>query len=198
MRVFYDTNSGNILIDGQNIRNVTQESLRENISFIPQEPTMFNRTIAENIAYGREGANIHEIKQAAHFASADKFINSTEKKYDSYVGDRGIKLSGGQRQRIAIARAFLKNAPILILDEATSALDSETEIAIQSSFDKLSLGHTTIAIAHRLSTLRNMDKIIVLDKGKIIEAGSHNALLKKHGAYARLWKMQSGGFLQDS
>lgn len=194
---FYDPNSGAVLIDGQNIANVSQDSLRENISYIPQEPTMFNRTIMENIEYGRPGATLREIKEAAREASADEFICGTEKKYNSLVGDRGIKLSGGQRQRIAIARAFLKNAPILILDEATSALDSETEIAIQKAFDKLSAGHTTLVVAHRLSTLRNMDRIIVLDKGRVIESGTHNSLLRKKGLYAKLWNMQSGGFLQD-
>lgn len=194
---FYDPNSGAVLIDGQNIAKVSQSSLRENISYIPQEPTMFNRTIAENIEYGRPGATLREIKAAAQEASADEFIKTTDKKYDSLVGDRGIKLSGGQRQRIAIARAFLKNAPILILDEATSALDSETEIAIQKSFDKLSVGHTTLVVAHRLSTLRNMDRIIVLDKGRVIESGTHNSLIRKHGLYSKLWKMQSGGFLQE-
>ena len=194
---FYDPNHGSVLIDDQDIAKVSQDSLRENISYIPQEPTMFNRTIMENIEYGRLGATLKEIKEAAREASADTFINSTEKKYNSLVGDRGIKLSGGQRQRIAIARAFLKNAPILILDEATSALDSETEIAIQKSFDKLSAGHTTMVIAHRLSTLRNMDRIIVLDKGKVIESGTHNSLLRKKGLYSKLWKMQSGGFLQE-
>lgn len=194
---FYEPQSGNILIDGQNIADVKQDSLRENIAFIPQDPTMFNRTIGDNIAYGKFGANITEIRNAAKKASADKFIMDTEKGYDSVVGDRGIKLSGGQRQRIAIARAFLKNAPILVLDEATSALDSETERAIQKSFEKLSRGRTTIAIAHRLSTLRNMDRIIVLDKGVIVEQGSHQQLLRKKGKYYSLWKMQSGGFMQD-
>ncbi len=193
---FYDPNHGSVLIDNQDIAKVSQDSLRENISYIPQEPTMFNRTIAENIEYGRPGASLREIKAAAAEASADEFINGTDKKYNSLVGDRGIKLSGGQRQRIAIARAFLKNAPILILDEATSALDSETEIAIQKSFDKLSANHTTLVVAHRLSTLRNMDRIIVLDKGRVIESGTHNALLRRRGLYAKLWKMQSGGFLQ--
>lgn len=194
---FYEPQSGNILIDGQNIADVKQDSLRENIAFIPQDPTMFNRTIGDNIAYGKFGANITEIRNAAKKASADKFIMDTEKGYDSVVGDRGIKLSGGQRQRIAIARAFLKNAPILVLDEATSALDSETERAIQKSFEKLSKGRTTIAIAHRLSTLRNMDRIIVLDKGVIVEEGSHQQLLRKKGKYYSLWKMQSGGFMQE-
>lgn len=194
---FYEPQKGEIMIDNQNINDVRQDSLRENIAFIPQEPTMFNRTIAENIGYGKFGASNQDIKRAAKFASADKFIMDTEKKYESIVGDKGIKLSGGQRQRIAIARAFLKNAPILVLDEATSALDSETEIAIQKSFDKLSRGRTTIAIAHRLSTLRNMDRIIVIDKGVIIEQGTHHSLLRKKGKYYHLWQMQSGGFLQE-
>lgn len=176
---FYEPTRGQILIDGVDIRDVTQDSLRQNISFIPQDPTMFNRTLRENISYGRPDATDAEIKRAARMAAADKFINGTDKKYDSMVGDRGIKLSGGQRQRIAIARAFLKDAPILILDEATSALDSETEIAIQSSFEKLAVGCTTIAIAHRLSTLRNMDRIVVLESGKIIEQGTHAQLLRK-------------------
>lgn len=194
----YDPTKGQILIDGQNIREVTQDSLRENIAFIPQEPTMFNRTLKDNIGYGRMDATPAEIKRAAKRASADEFIMETAKKYDSLVGDRGIKLSGGQKQRIAIARAFLKNAPILILDEATAALDSETEAAIQKSFEELSAGRTTIAIAHRLSTLRNMDRIIVLDKGRVAEDGSHAQLVrKKNGIYARLWRMQSGGFLQE-
>lgn len=194
---FYDVSRGEILIDGQDIRTVSQDSLRRSIAFIPQEPTMFNRTIGENIGYGLVGATEQEIKSASRRAAAHDFIMATEKKYDSLVGDRGIKLSGGQRQRIAIARAFLKNAPILVLDEATSALDSETEVAIQNSFDELARGRTTIAIAHRLSTLRNMDKIVVLNHGRIIEQGTHSTLLRRGGEYARLWKMQSGGFLQE-
>ena len=194
---FYDVKGGAILIDGHDIRDVTQTSLRENIAFIPQDPAMFNRTIRENIAYGRPDASDAEVQKAAKSASAHAFVLSTEKKYDTLVGDRGIKMSGGQRQRIAIARAFLKNAPILILDEATSALDSETEVSIQQSFEKLSKNRTTIAIAHRLSTLRNMDRIVVLDHGKVIESGTHKSLLRRGGEYARLWKMQSGGFLQE-
>lgn len=194
---FYDPARGEILIDGQNIRNVTQDSLRQNIAFIPQEPAMFNRTLAENIGYGRANANLKEIRAAARRAAADEFIMASDKKYDALVGDRGIKLSGGQRQRVAIARAFLKDAPILVLDEATSALDSETELAIQKSFEDLSDGRTTIAIAHRLSTLRNMDRIVVIKDGNIIEQGTHPQLLRRRGEYARLWKMQSGGFLQE-
>lgn len=194
---FYEPKQGQILIDGQDISDITQDSLRSNIAFIPQDPSMFNRTIGENIGYGKFGATKAEIRKAAKSASADDFIMSTEKKYNSLVGDKGIKLSGGQRQRIAIARAFLKDAPILVLDEATSALDSETEVAIQESFEKLSKGRTTIAIAHRLSTLRNMDRIIVLDKGVIVEQGTHQQLLRKKGKYYQLWQMQSGGFLQE-
>ena len=194
---FYEPAHGQILIDGQDIRGITQDSLRESIAFIPQEPTMFNRTLRENIAYGRSGATIRDVRSAAKRAMAHEFIMGTDKKYDSLVGDRGIKLSGGQRQRIAIARAFLKNAPILVLDEATSALDSETEVCIQKSFDELARGRTTLAIAHRLSTLRNMDKIVVLESGRVIEQGTHAQLLRKRGEYARLWNMQSGGFLQE-
>ena len=194
---FYDPTHGEILIDGQNIKNVTQDSLRESIAFIPQEPTMFNRTLRENIAYGKVGATDAEIRRASKRAMAHDFIMGTDKKYDSMVGDRGIKLSGGQRQRVAIARAFLKDAPILVLDEATSALDSETEVCIQKSFDELADGRTTLAIAHRLSTLRNMDKIVVLKDGHVIEQGAHSTLLRRGGEYARLWKMQSGGFIQE-
>ena len=194
---FYEQKQGQILIDGQDIADVKQDSLRSQIAFIPQDPAMFNRTIAENIGYGKFGASKAEIRKAAKIAAADEFIMETNKKYNSLVGDKGIKLSGGQRQRIAIARAFLKDAPILVLDEATSALDSETEVAIQESFEKLSKGRTTIAIAHRLSTLRNMDRIIVLDKGVIIERGTHQQLLRRKGKYHQLWQMQSGGFLQE-
>lgn len=195
---FYDPSKGSITIDGQDIKLVTQDSLRSNITFIPQEPALFNRTLKENISYGRPGADLKDIRAAAKKAAADEFIMASEKKYDSMVGDRGIKLSGGQKQRVAIARAFLKNAPILILDEATSALDSETEAAIQKSFEELSKGRTTIAIAHRLSTLRNMDRIVVIGGGKIVESGTHDALIKKRGGrYAKLWKMQSGGFIPE-
>ena len=194
---FYDPTRGEILIDGQDIKTITQDSLRRSIAFIPQEPTLFNRTIRENIEYGKPGATDRQIRDASRRAAAHDFIMGTEKKYDSMVGDRGIKLSGGQKQRIAIARAFLKNAPILVLDEATSALDSETEIAIQKSFDELARGRTTVAIAHRLSTLRNMDKIVVLNNGVVVEYGTHNQLLRRRGEYWRLWTLQSGGFIQE-
>lgn len=194
---FYDPTHGAILIDGQDIKDISQDSLRENIAFIPQDPTMFNRTLFENIAYGKPGATVTDVRNAARRAMAHDFIVGTEKKYNSMVGDRGIKLSGGQRQRVAIARAFLKDAPILVLDEATSALDSETENCIQKSFDELALGRTTLAIAHRLSTLRNMDRIVVLKQGKVLEQGTHKQLLRLGGEYARLWKMQSGGFIKD-
>ncbi len=193
----YDPTDGRILIDNQDIRHVTQDSLRQNIAFIPQDATMFNRTIRENIAYGKIDASDAEVQKAAKQASAHNFICRTNNGYDTLVGDRGIKLSGGQRQRIAIARAFLKDAPILILDEATAALDSETESVIQNSFDKLSNGRTTIVIAHRLSTLRNMDRIIVMSHGKIAESGTHHQLLRRGGLYAKLWKMQSGGFISE-
>lgn len=193
----YDPTKGEICIDGQNIRLVTQDSIRRNIAFIPQEPSMFNRTLKDNIGYGRIDAKFNEVRNAARHAEIDEFIMAADNKYDAMVGDRGIKLSGGQKQRVAIARAFLKNAPILILDEATSALDSETESAIQKSFAELSAGRTTIAVAHRLSTLRNMDRLIIMREGKIAEQGTHAELLKKkNGIYARLWKMQSGGFIE--
>ncbi|MDR0319784.1 MAG: ABC transporter ATP-binding protein/permease [Rickettsiales bacterium] len=195
---FYDLTRGKILIDGQDISKATQDSLHDAIAFIPQDPSMFNRKLCENIGYGKEGATADEIQDAAENASAKNFIMDAPDGFDTLVGDRGIKLSGGQRQRIAIARAFLKTAPILVLDEATSALDSETEAAIQKAIAKLSAKRTTIAIAHRLSTLRNMDRIIVMDRGRIVESGPHSELLKKKdGIYAKLWKMQSGGFIQE-
>lgn len=193
----YDPTSGQINISGQNIKHVTQDSLRQNIAFIPQDSTMFNRTLRENIAYGRPNASENEIISAAKKASAHAFICNANDGYNTLVGDRGIKLSGGQRQRIAIARAFLKDSPILILDEATAALDSETENAIQKSFMRLSKNRTTLVIAHRLSTLKNMDRIIVLDHGKIVESGTHEQLLRNKKIYSRLWKMQSGGFIQE-
>ena len=187
---FYEPTHGQILIDGQDIREVSQDSLRENIAFIPQEPTMFNRTLRENIAYGRNNATLQDVKQAAKRAMAHEFIMGTDKKYDSLVGDRGIKLSGGQRQRIAIARAFLKNAPILILDEATSALDTHSEKIIQSTLNDLMRGRTTFVIAHRLSTILDADMICVIKNGEIVETGTDSELYKQNGEYRKLRDIQ--------
>jgi ABC-type multidrug transport system fused ATPase/permease subunit len=193
----YDLTSGAIEIDGQNIKTVTQESVRAAISTVPQEPLLFHRTIRENIAYGKAGATEEEIIEAAKLARADDFIRQLPLKYDTMVGERGVKLSGGERQRVALARAILKPAKILVLDEATSALDSESEAAIQQALETLMEGKTVIAIAHRLSTLSKMDRIIVLDEGKVVEDGTHKQLLKKKGIYAELWSHQSGGYIQD-
>ncbi|HSW66142.1 MAG TPA: ABC transporter ATP-binding protein [Bacillota bacterium] len=194
---FNDIDSGKITIDGQDITAVTQDDLRAHIAYVPQEPLLFHRTIAENIAYGKPNATEAEILAAAKKAYADEFIGSLPKGYQTTVGERGVKLSGGQRQRIAIARALLKDAPILVLDEATSALDSESEKVIQAALWELMKGRTTIVIAHRLSTIQRMDNIVVLDHGRIIEQGSHQQLLKKDGTYAKLWAHQSGGFISD-
>ncbi len=193
---FNDIDAGSILIDGQNIVNITQDDLRSEIAYVPQEPLMFHRTVSENIEYGRPGASRREIKAAAKMAHANEFIEKLPDKYKTLVGERGIKLSGGQRQRVAIARALLKNAPILVLDEATSALDSESELLIQDALWRLMERRTAIVIAHRLSTIQKMDRIIVLDNGKIIEQGSHKELLHKKGVYAELWQHQSGGFIE--
>lgn len=193
----YDVTDGAILIDGQDIRNVTQESLRQKIGMIPQDPTLFNRSLMDNIRYGRVDATDEEVIEAAKKAHSHEFIIKLPLGYDSLVGERGVKLSGGQRQRIAIARAFLKNAPILILDEATSQLDSVTESLIQKSFSELMQNKTTIVIAHRLSTLLHMDRILVFDKGEIVEDGTHSELLAKGGLYKQLWDAQVGGFLVD-
>jgi len=194
---YFDIESGQILIDGQNIAKVTQDSLRQNIAMIPQDVTLFHRSLKENIHYGNLDASEAEIIEASKKAHCHEFIEKLEEGYETLVGERGIKLSGGQRQRIAIARAILKDAPILILDEATSALDSMTEKHIQESLKHLMKGRTNIIIAHRLSTLLGMDKILVFHKGQIIEQGSHNELLKKNGHYAVLWRMQIGGFIPD-
>lgn len=193
----YDIDSGKISIDGVNIADVTQDSLREHIAVIPQDTALFHRSLMENIRYGRRDATDEEVFEASRRAFAHDFIVGLPEGYDTLVGERGIRLSGGQRQRIAIARAILKNAPILILDEATSALDSESERLIQDALDELMKGKTVIAIAHRLSTISRMDRIIVLDKGAIAEAGNHETLLAQKGLYARLWAMQSGGFLLE-
>lgn len=193
----YDVTQGSILIDGQNIKNVTQDSLRAAIGMIPQDPSLFHRSLIDNIRYGRVDATDAEVIEAAKRANAHEFITKLPQGYDSLVGERGVKLSGGQRQRIAIARAVLKNAPILILDEATSQLDSLTENEIQKSLWQLMQGKTAIVIAHRLSTLLHMDRILVFEKGKIVEDGSHQELLTKGGLYKTLWDAQVGGFLLD-
>lgn len=199
---FYEPQSGTISIDGQNVDSVTQESLRAQIGLVTQDTSLLHRSVRDNIIYGRPDATEAEMISAAERAEASGFIpNLSDAKgrrgYDAHVGERGVKLSGGQRQRIAIARVMLKDAPILLLDEATSALDSEVEAAIQESLDKMMEGKTVIAIAHRLSTIAAMDRLIVLDKGRIIEEGSHTELLEKQGLYAKLWAHQSGGFLSE-
>ncbi len=194
---FMDIDSGQISIDGQDISRVTQDDLRRAIAYVPQEPLLFHRTLAENISYGKANASQAEVVKAAKLAHADDFIKELSDGYETLVGERGIKLSGGQRQRIAIARAMLKDAPILALDEATSALDSESEKLIQAALWKLMEGRTAIVIAHRLSTIQRMDRILVLEDGKIVEEGSHQELLAKKGIYAELWAHQSGGFLEE-
>ncbi|WP_081295512.1 ABC transporter ATP-binding protein, partial [Gilliamella sp. Fer4-1] len=200
---FYDLQSGEIVIDGQDITTVTQESLRAQIGMVTQDTSLLHRSVRENLLYGNNNASEEEMIKATQKAHADNFIQTLvdakgKTGYDAFVGERGIKLSGGQRQRIAIARVILKNAPILLLDEATSALDSEIEQAIQESLYTLMEGKTVIAIAHRLSTIAAMDRLVVLDQGKIIEQGTHQELLIKNGLYAQLWKHQSGGFLGDN
>ncbi len=195
---YYDVQGGRILIDGQDISKVTQDSLRKQISMIPQDPTLFHRNLLENIRYGRLDATDEEVIEASKKAHCHEFIQKMPEKYESPVGERGIKLSGGQRQRIAIARAILKNAPILILDEATSALDSVTEREIQEGLEILMEGHTTLVIAHRLSTLSGMDRILVFKDGKVVEDGTHEELMKTGGHYAHMWDMQAGGFLPES
>lgn len=192
---FFDIQSGKILIDGQDISKVTQASLREHIAMIPQDTMLFHRTLMENIRYGREDASEKEVIEASKKAACHEFINDLPEKYHSIVGEGGVKLSGGQRQRIAIARAILKKAPILILDEATSALDSATERIIQDSLWELMQGRTTIVIAHRLSTLSRLDRILVFEDGEIIESGTHDELLEKCGHYASLWELQSDGVI---
>lgn len=194
---FADVSKGGIYIDGQDIRDVTQKTLREAIAYVPQESSLFHRSVRENIAYGKPDASFEEVKQAAKLANADEFIRELPNGYDTLVGERGVKLSGGQRQRIAIARAILKNAPILVLDEATSALDSESEAAIQEALANLMRGRTSIVVAHRLSTIAGLDEIVVLDGGKIVEQGSHKKLLANGGEYAKLWSRQSGAFLEE-
>jgi ATP-binding cassette subfamily B protein len=195
---FADIERGEILIGGQRIDRVPQAELRGVIGYVPQDPSMFHRTIADNIRIGSPRASDAEVRQAARFAHAAEFIEELPDGYQTLVGERGVKLSGGQRQRVAIARAILKNAPILILDEATSSLDSESEALIQDALWTLMTNRTAIVIAHRLSTIRRMDELIVLERGKIIEKGSHESLLANVGTYASLWAHQSGGFLPTS
>ena len=194
---FADVDAGTITIDGQDIKHATQKSLRQSVAYVPQETALFHRSIAENIAYAKPDATIGEITRAAKLANAHEFIKDLPNGYDTLVGERGIKLSGGQRQRVAIARAILKDAPILVLDEATSALDSESEALIQDALKELMNGRTSLVIAHRLSTVANLDRIIVLNNGKIVEQGSHRQLLKNGGPYAKLWSRQSGAFLEE-
>jgi len=197
---FYDLEGGRILIDGQDIAHVSQESLRRQIGLVTQDTSLLHRSIRDNIRYGRPEASEAEIAEAARLAHAGTFIPELSDQwertgFDAHVGERGVKLSGGQRQRIAIARVLLKDAPILVLDEATSALDSEVEAAIQESLYRLMAGKTVIAIAHRLSTIAAMDRLVVMDAGRVVETGSHQELLRCGGIYAALWRHQSGGFL---
>ncbi|HET8671957.1 MAG TPA: ABC transporter ATP-binding protein [Candidatus Saccharimonadales bacterium] len=194
---FEDINAGSITIDGQDISKSTQASLREAVAYVPQEPLLFHRPIKENIAYGKQDASQEAIEHAAKLAHAAEFITTLPQSYDTIVGERGVKLSGGQRQRVAISRAILKGSPILVLDEATSALDSESEVLIQQALWELMRGRTAIVIAHRLSTIQKMDRIIVLDEGRIVEEGTHTQLLNRKGTYAKLWAHQSGGFLEE-
>jgi ATP-binding cassette subfamily B protein len=193
----FEPQQGSICIDDQNISHVTQASLRNSISFISQEAYLFHRSIKDNIIYGKPQASKDEVFQAARLAHAHDFIQSLEDGYDTLVGERGTKLSGGQRQRVTLARAFLKNAPILILDEATASLDSETEICIQQSLEQLMRKKTVIIIAHRLSTLLQLDRILVFDNGTIVQDGNHHTLKNTPRVYARLWKAQAGGFLAE-
>jgi ATP-binding cassette subfamily B multidrug efflux pump len=197
---FFELEDGAILIDGQDISGVTQESLRSQVSVVTQDTSLLHRSIRANIRYGRPDASDEEVVRAAKLAHADVFIHDLEdwqgnRGYDAHVGERGVKLSGGQRQRVAIARVILKDAPILVFDEATSALDSEVEAAIQSSLGALMGGRTVIAIAHRLSTIAQMDRLIVIEQGRIVEQGTHRELIAHNGHYAALWRRQAGGFI---
>ena len=194
----FDIQQGQILIDGQNIKRVSQDSLRSQVSLVPQDPILFHRTLIENIRYGRLDATDEEVMAASRLAHCHDFIMSFPKKYQTYVGERGIKLSGGERQRVAIARAILANAPILILDEATSSLDSESEYLIQQALENLMKQKTTLVIAHRLSTIMKMDRIVVFQDGQIVEDGTHADLIhSKTGLYKKLWDLQVGGYVEE-
>jgi ATP-binding cassette subfamily B protein len=193
---FADVSEGSITIDGQDVKSVAQDDLRSVVSYVPQESILFHRTISENISYGKLDATKDEIIEVSKKAYAHEFIEKLPHGYDTYVGERGVKLSGGERQRITIARAMIKNSPILILDEATSSLDSTSEQYIQEAFSELMKGKTTIVIAHRLSTIQKMDRIVVLEDGEIVEMGTHKELIEKGGNYATLWDHQVGGFIE--
>jgi ATP-binding cassette subfamily B protein len=194
----YEVTDGRILIDGQDIALVTQASLRAQLALVPQEPILFHRSLAENIAYGRPEARLRDIEEAAWLANAHEFISRQPKGFGTLVGERGVKLSGGERQRVALARAFLANTPILVLDEATSSLDSESEAAIQEAMGRLIAGRTAIVIAHRLSTVRMLDRILVFDRGQVVEEGTHEALVRKLGGiYKRLFEKQAMGLVAD-
>ncbi len=193
-----DVNEGVVLLGGQDVASVRQADLRSQIAYVPQDPVMFHRSVRDNIAFGRLDASDEEIRTAAELSHAAEFIEELPHGYDTLVGERGVKLSGGQRQRVAIARALLRRAPVLVLDEATSSLDSESEALIQQALLTLMDGRTTIVIAHRLSTVRVMDRLIVLEDGEVVEDGSHEELLASEGLYATLWRRQSGGFLGDA
>ncbi|MGW5471241.1 ABC transporter ATP-binding protein [Streptomyces chartreusis] len=193
-----DIDAGRILIGGQDISRLRQTDLRGQIAYVPQDPAMFHRTLRDNIAFGRPDADDAEIRRAAEAAHVTEFADALPLGFDTMVGERGIKLSGGQRQRVALARAILRDAPILLLDEATSALDSESEILVQEALWRLMEGRTALVVAHRLSTVAGMDRLVVLDRGRIVEQGSHDELLARDGAYAKLWQHQSGGFLDES
>jgi ABC-type multidrug transport system fused ATPase/permease subunit len=196
---FYDLKKGKIYLDGVDIRRFNKAYLRSLMAVVPQEPILFNNSIGFNIGYGKEGVNIEEIKEAAQMANLDSFIESLPDKYETQVGERGIKLSGGQKQRLAIARAMLVNPKILIFDEATSNLDSESEKMVQDALWKTAKDRTLLIIAHRFSTIRRADKIVVLEKGKIVEMGTHEVLIKKEeGIYRKLWRLQSRGKMKDS
>jgi ATP-binding cassette subfamily B protein len=193
-----DIDGGRILVGGQDISRVRQADLRRRIAYVPQDPAMFHRTLRDNIAFARPDATDAEIRRAAEAAHVTEFADALPDGFDTMVGERGVKLSGGQRQRVALARAILRDAPILLLDEATSALDSESELLVQEALWRLMDGRTALVVAHRLSTVAGMDQLVVLDRGRIVEQGTHQELLANGGAYAKLWQHQSGGFLDDT